>query len=67
VKFDVGAPPGPTDKYIRTPTLFTRVTPPATAGRSDTCAHRTPYWGPDGASSGTVTVIVSSASLPGAK
>ena len=31
-KFDAGAPPGPTETYIRTPTLLTRVTPPAMAG-----------------------------------
>jgi hypothetical protein len=40
-KVDEGAPPGPTDMYIRTPTLFTRVTPPSVAGRADTSAQDT--------------------------
>ena len=59
--------PGPTETYIRTPTLFTRVTPLARAGRADTWAHKTPYCGPDEAPSGTVIVTVSSASVPGAR
>ena len=38
-KFEGGAPPGPIERYIRTPTRLTRVIPPA--GGADTSAHRT--------------------------
>jgi hypothetical protein len=40
-KFDGGAPPGPTEMYIRMPTRFTSVTPPVTGARADTSAQTT--------------------------
>ena len=41
VKFDRGAPPGPIEMYIRMPTRFTSVTPPADGAGAETSAQMT--------------------------
>jgi hypothetical protein len=40
-KFEAGAPPSPIERYILTPTRFTRVMPPAAFGDADTAAQTT--------------------------
>jgi hypothetical protein len=40
-KFDGGRPPGPIERYIRTPTRFTSRTPPAAGAAVDTSAQIT--------------------------
>jgi hypothetical protein len=66
VKVGGGAPPGPIEMYIRMPTRFTRVTPPAAGARSDTSPQTTAQCSPGEASFGTAIVTVSNVLEPGA-
>jgi hypothetical protein len=58
-KFDGGAPPGPIDRYIRTPTRLTSVIPCPLGGAAETVAQTTANLLPDVASIGTFVVMVS--------
>ena len=66
-KFEAGAPPGPMERYIRTPARLTSVMPAPAVGGADTSAHTTASRSPDEALRGTLTVSMSNASVCGAK